>query len=185
MLDSDATWLTPGNLHEYKTRAEVEESTPISAEHSVLVNYNNHPPLDSPEPSSQAEPRYDSQFHTQAPPMMDATQIKRKLEDKPGVLEEEDYEWDSTPPKQKDQRKTRAQDDEQVEPDNSFEWKATAINTVQDSEVDADFRIYLQQSTVTMNVSPHVESHQQVSLQLMMTNPRHKPWLPRRRSRKK
>ena len=88
-LDSETTWVHPGNIHDYNKRPEDEETFP-AADTSLIEN--GHPPLDSPEPEPLSQRHNDSQFHTQAPGMLDPTQAL-------GVQtssEEKEIEWEPT-----------------------------------------------------------------------------------------
>lgn len=94
------------------------------------------PPLSSPEPdiSSQPVQRMDSQFNTQAPPMMDESQF-RSMKRKPqesvvnDESEENPYEWEATQEPTSQSRShqvdsaTQNSYIEQKEPENPLEWE--------------------------------------------------------------
>ena len=86
-LDSDTTWVHPGNIHDYDKGPEDDE-LPM-ADTSLIEN--GHPPLDSPEPEPLSQRQDDSQFHTQARRTLDPTQM-------PGADEQEEneIEWEPT-----------------------------------------------------------------------------------------
>src|SRR5271170_2992980 len=67
MLDSEATWFTPQNIHQYQQGPLVDEPNILPAALTTTLGNGQHPDLSSPEPSSQAGRRDESQkFHTQA-----------------------------------------------------------------------------------------------------------------------
>ena len=143
MLDSDATWVTPQNLQEYQTGPERDEPPAVS---TTMVVDQDHPPLSSPEPSSQAIQRDDLQFHIQAPPVMDESQFRRKQNEfkNPDVTEQ--YEWEPTPPVEKEKQTSRAKSPS-AEPE-TLEWEPTpprpakTIKMVEYYQVKANFRLH-------------------------------------------
>ena len=136
MLDSGVTWLTPQNLREYQTGPESDEPPAVG---TTVVIDQDHPPLSSPEPSSQAIQRDGSQFHTQAPPVMDESQFRKNQNESKNTEVTEEYEWEATPPMAKGKQITR-----NLSP---LEWESTprrlakTIKTVCYCRVRANFRI--------------------------------------------
>ena len=100
MLDHEGGWFTPENIREYQARSAADSDEPPALP-TVISNDQGHPPLSSPvEPSSQAVRGVDTQFHTQAPPMMDESQLRRKQDEAKEEVaeesEEKDYSWEPT-----------------------------------------------------------------------------------------
>jgi hypothetical protein len=134
MLDSDAAWFTPENIHEYQEGAAVSDEPILPP--VIASNGRDHPPLSSPEPdiSSQPVQRMDSQFNTQAPPMMDESQF-RSMKSKPqesvvnDESEENPYEWEATQEPTSQSRShqvdsaTQNSYIEQKESENPLEWE--------------------------------------------------------------
>jgi len=113
-LDAEATWVHPGNIHEYNKRPEDEE--PLPAADTSLIE-NGHPPLDSPEPEPLSQRHDDSQFHTQAPGMLDPTQAL-------GVQtssEEKEIEWEPTQEETRPARRPTVEE----KSEESLEWEAS------------------------------------------------------------
>ena len=112
-LANDATWVHPGNIHDFEKGAEDEDILPM-ADTSLIEN--GHPPLDSPEPEPSSQPQDDSQFHTQAPRMTDLTQTLGR-EEPP----EQEIEWEPT----QEESVPVAQPAVEEEPEESMEWEAS------------------------------------------------------------
>jgi hypothetical protein len=174
MLDSDATWFTPHNLHQYQTGPETDEAPVVS---TTAIIDQDHPPLSSPEPSSQAIQRDHSQFHTQAPPVMDESQFRRKQNESKNPEVTEDYEWEATPPVAKEKQTARAQSPAALDIESeTLEWELTpprpakTIQKVGYYGVRADFRIH---PLSTMMRKWNAMNHQQAKLPLAMTLLRH------------
>ena len=169
MLDSDATWVTPQNLHEYQTGPETDE-TPAVATTAIIDQ--DHPPLSSPEPS-RAIQRDHSQFHTQAPPVMDESQFRRKQNESKNPEVTEEYEWEATPPVPKEKQTARAQSPAALEVESeTLEWELTpprpakTIQKVGYYGVRANFRIH---PLLTMMRKSNAMNRQQAKLLLTMT----------------
>jgi len=167
MLDSDATWVTPQNLHEYQTGPEVDEPPGVA---TTTVIDQDHPPLSSPEPS-QAIQRDNSQFHTQAPSIMDESQFRRKQNESKNSEVTEEYEWEATPPVAKQKQTARGQSPSAVELEpEPLEWEPTpprpakTIKTVRYYRVRANFSIH-QPSKVMRKWN--ATNHRRVKLPLM------------------
>jgi hypothetical protein len=111
-LANDATWVHPGNIHDFDN-AEDEE-TLLMADTSLIEN--GHPPLDSPEPELSSQRQDNSQFHTQAPGMMDPTQVRHGEEP-----EEKEFEWEAT----QNENVPSAQRTVEDEREESLEWEAS------------------------------------------------------------
>ena len=109
----------------------------------IAKNGHDHPPLSSPEPeiSSQPAQRMNSQFNTQAPPMMDESQF-RSLKSKPQEFEVNDeseenpYEWEATPQQPTNRSQSHKVDSgtqnsyiEEKEPENPLEWEESPPRT--------------------------------------------------------
>src|SRR5436309_15638849 len=82
MLDSDTTWFTPQNIHQYQQDPTIEEPVlPTEITAAAAIRNGQHPDLSSPEPLSQiARPQDEPmQFQTQAvlaPTIMDREQFE-------------------------------------------------------------------------------------------------------------
>jgi hypothetical protein len=75
MLTNDQTWFHPGNIDTFPNGGEnVEQMIPVED----AVN-GGHPPLSSPEEDRDTS-KEESQFFTQAPPMMDESQVRQLQE---------------------------------------------------------------------------------------------------------
>jgi len=112
-LDSDTTWVHPGNIHDYD-KAPEDDDLPL-ADTSLIEN--GHPPLDSPEPEPLSQRQDESQFHTQAPRMLDPTQGLGAEEPE----EEKEIEWEPT----QDENVPAARPTVLEEPEEPLEWEAS------------------------------------------------------------
>lgn len=129
MLDTDYTWFTPQKTQEYRTAPSVDEPNPVVLQ-PVMGDGEDHPPLSSPEPDSQAVRQNDLHFHTQAPPMMDESQFKRnqttlKKAGAPTNRDTQEYEWEPTTQKPMEitsQKRPPTTEAEQEESEEVFEW---------------------------------------------------------------
>lgn len=122
LLDSDATWFTPANVQEYQGGPpDVDEH--IIPQKLVATNGRDHPPLSSPE-SSQDTPQDESRFLTQAPPMMEDSQVNKtsvKKELKRKEIPNIETPTSDTPAQL--QNSQNHQEDSQ--PEVEFEWPAS------------------------------------------------------------